>query len=193
LTAPEAIREKDRIVHRLIAETSYATLMDIGCNYGLHSEMSASLGRQVVALDAEEQCINELFLRIKKTGRDILVLFTDFLWPMGESGMVNSIPSVHQRLACDTTLSMALVHHLVFKHHIHFDSIAFNISKFTRTKAIVEFVPADDEHVSRWSPERFPWYTLDHFIKSMLKYFRRYSVLSSQPAPRRIVIFEEKV
>jgi hypothetical protein len=193
LASSEAIREKDRIVRRLIVETAYTTMMDIGCNYGLHSEISASLGKQVVALDAEEQCINDLFLRTRKTGGDILVLYTDFLWPMGESGLVNSIPSVHQRLACDTTLAMALVHHLVFKHHIHFDSIAFNISKFSRKKAIVEFVPADDEHVSRWSPEQFPWYTLDEFIKSMLKYFRRYSVISSQPAPRRIVIFEEKV
>lgn len=186
----ETIRQKDRIVQRLIAEDPYPTVLDIGCNYGLHSEISASLGKQVVAVDAEEQCTNDLFLRTKKTGRDILVLFMDFLWPNGDSGIVNSIPSAHRRLACDTTLAMALVHHLVFKQYVNFDSIAYNMSNFTRNKAIVEFVPADDEHVSKWSPERFPWYNLENFIKAMLKYFRRYSVIPSDPAPRKIVIFE---
>jgi SAM-dependent methyltransferase len=189
---PEVIRQKDRIVQRLIVEDPYATVLDIGCNYGLHSEIAASLGKQVVAVDAEEQCINDLFLRTKKAGRDILVLFMDFLWPNGDSGIVNSIPSAHRRLACDTTLSMALVHHLVFKQYVNFDSIAYNISNFTRKKAIVEFVPADDEHVSKWSPERFPWYTLENFIKAMLKYFRSYSVTSSDPPPRKIVIFESR-
>jgi SAM-dependent methyltransferase len=193
LTAPETMREKDRIVHRLIAEDRCSSVLDIGCNYGLHSEISASLGKQVVAVDVEEHCINDLFRRTRKTGLDILVLFVDFLWPMGESGIVNSIPTIHERLVCDTTLSMALVHHLVFKHYIHFDSIAYNISRFTRKKAIVEFAPAEDEHVSKWSPERFPWYNLEKFITSMLKYFRRYSVLVSEPAPRQVIVFDERI
>ena len=186
----QTIRQKDRIVQRLMAEDPYATVLDMGCNYGLHSEISASLGKQVVAVDVEEQCINDLFLRTKKTGRDILVLYMDFLWPNGDSGIVNSIPPAHQRLACDTTLAMALVHHLVFKQYVHFDSIAYNISNFTRKKAIVEFVPADDEHVSKWSPKRFPWYNLENCIGAMLKYFRSHSVIPSEPAPRKIVIFE---
>lgn len=184
------VREKDRIVHRLMSSDPHSTVLDMGCNYGLHSEICAELGKRVVATDIEETCLNELFIKTKQSKRSILPLYVDMLWPIGDSGFMNTIPSAQNRLACDTCLAMAIVHHLVFKHFASFESIARNISQFARQRAIVEFVPRDDWHVAHWEPERLPWYTEENFMAAMLEYFTHCTIISSEPAPRQIMVFE---
>lgn len=188
----ENIREKDRIVQRLVSSDPCSTVLDMGCNHGLHSEICAELGKRVVAADIEETCINELFVRTKQSKRSILPLYVDMLWPIGDSGFMNTIASAHHRLACDTCLAMALVHHLAFKHFASFESIARSISRFTWHRAIVEFVPREDWHVAQWAPERLPWYSAENFIAAMLEYFTHYTIIPSEPAPRQIMMFEGK-
>jgi hypothetical protein len=87
---------------------------------------------------------------------------------------------------------MALIHHVSFGHHLSFDAFARNLSRFAGSRAIVEFIPAEDIYVSQWEPQRLPWYTLDRFIAAMLRYFETHTVLPSDPIPRTILIFEGK-
>jgi hypothetical protein len=185
----ESVRLKDRVVHDLMASDPARTVLDIGCNYGLHSQMCAAMGKRVVSLDIEETCLNDLYLRAKRTGQDILPLYVDFLWPLPESGLMNTFPPARQRLASDTVLAMALVHHLVFKHFLSFETIASSIAGFSRSRAIVEFVPAEDVHVAQWSPERIPWYRLENFVDAMRRHFRGVESVASEPFPRRILVF----
>jgi hypothetical protein len=185
----ENVRLKDRLVHDLMASDAATTVLDVGCNYGLHSQMCAALGKRVVSLDIEETCLNTLYLRAKGTGQDILPLHVDFLWPLPASGLMNTFPSARERLACDTVLAMALVHHLVFKHFLSFEAIASSIAGFSRSRAIVEFVPAEDVHVAQWSPERIPWYRLDNFVDAMRCHFRGVETVASEPSPRQILVF----
>jgi SAM-dependent methyltransferase len=187
-----SLRDKDTILNTLMASAAGRTVIDIGCNYGLHSEMCADLGKRVVAVDIEETCLNDLYMRTVQSRKDILPLYTDFMWPVGESGLMNTFAAVHDRLQCDIVIVMALIHHIAFKYYASFDAIARNIGRFTRRRAIVEFVPADDWHVARWSPERLPWYTMEKFIAAMLTYFQTYTVVPSAPHPRKILIFENK-
>jgi hypothetical protein len=185
------LREKDRIVHRLLERDSGKTLIDIGTNYGLHSEIAAAFGKRVLACDIEETCLNSLYLRTHKYGSDILPLYHDFLWPIGTSGILNTIPSAEDRLSCDTALVMAVTHHLAFKQHVSFEAMALGISSLAKRRAIVEFVPAEDEHVAFWSPERLPWYNLDNFIAVMKQYFKSYSIVASEPLPRCVILLEK--
>lgn len=185
------LREKDRIVHRILAEDSGNTLIDIGTNNGLHSEIAASFGKRVLACDIEETCLNALYLRTQQTKADILPLYHDFLWPIGTSGILNTIPAAEDRLACDTVLLMAVTHHLAFKQHVSFEAMALGISRLAKRRAVVEFVPADDEHVAQWNPERLPWYNLDNFILAMKRYFKTHSVVPSEPLPRCVIVFEK--
>jgi hypothetical protein len=186
-----ALREKDRIVHRLIEQDSGKSLIDIGANNGLHSEMAAALGKRVLACDIEETCLNSLYERTRKNDSDILPLYHDFLWPIGTSGILNSIPAAGDRLACDTALLMAVTHHLAFKQNVSFEAMARGISSLAKRRAIVEFIPAEDEHVALWSPERLPWYCLDNFIAAMKKYFIVQSIIDSAPSPRCVVDFSK--
>lgn len=185
-----SLREKDRIVHRLLAGDDGESLIDVGTNYGLHSEMAASLGKRVIACDIEESCLNSLFVRARAMGNGILPLYHDFLWPIGTSGILNSIPAAEERLACDTALVMAVTHHLAFKQHISFEAMALGISRLAKRRAIVEFVPAEDAHVARWAPEALAWYTEEHFIAAMRRRFRCHTVIQSEPRPRRVIVFE---
>lgn len=185
-----SLREKDRIVHGLLAADAGETLIDIGTNNGLHSEIAAVLGKRVLACDIEESCLNSLYLRVRDRGADILPLYHDFLWPIGTSGILNSIPAAEDRLRCDTLLMMAVTHHLAFKHHVSFEAMARGIDRLARRKAIVEFVPPTDVHVAQWDPGSLPWYCLDNFLSAMTVYFDRYTIVPSEPVPRCVVVFE---
>lgn len=185
-----SLREKDRIVHRLLSADRGETLIDIGTNNGLHSEIAASLGKRVLACDIEESCLDALFLRSRDQGLDILPLYHDFLWPIGTSGILNTIPAAEDRLRCDTVLMMAVTHHLAFKQHVSFEAMARGLDRLARDKAIVEFVPAADVHVAQWNPESLPWYGEENFLAAMRPYFSRNSVFESEPFPRRVFVFE---
>ncbi|MGE3507845.1 MAG: hypothetical protein AB7N65_03065 [Vicinamibacterales bacterium] len=187
-----ALRGKDRVVHRILAGDPGRSLLDLGTNRGLHSEMAASLGKRVVACDIEEGCLNDLYLRTRASRVDVLPLYHDFLWPIGTSGILNSIPAAEDRLACDTLLMMAVVHHLAFKLHVSFEAMARGIARLARHRAVVEFVPPDDEHVARWSPERLPWYGLDRFVAAMRRHFDIQAMVSSEPAPRCVIVFDKQ-
>lgn len=187
----EHLRIKDRLIHELMSDDPGTTVLDLGCNLGLHSRICAALGKRVVAADVEETCINSLYLEAQRADADILTTYIDVLWPIGDSGVLSSIPSVYQRLQCDTVLVMALSHHLAFKHHVTFEALGRLVSNFTRRRAIIEFVPPDDQHVVPWGPERLPWYNLDEFLSSMLGYFQKYTVFHSGTAPRIVVVFEK--
>jgi hypothetical protein len=186
-----SLREKDRIVYRILDQDNGKTLIDVGTNNGLHSEIAAALGKNVLACEIEETCLNLLYARTHERGSSILPLYHDFLWPIGTSGILNTIPAAEDRLSCDTALVMAVTHHLVFKQHVSFEAMARGISSLAKRRAIVEFVPAEDEHVALWSPERLPWYNLDNFIAAMRQYFKSYSIIASEPRPRCVIVFEK--
>ena len=185
------LREKDRIVFRLLERDSGRTVIDIGTNNGLHSEMAASLGKRTLACDIEETCLNALYRRTREHGFDVLPLYHDFLWPIGTSGILNTIPAAEDRLACDTALVMALTHHLAFKQHVSFEAMALGLSRLARLRAIVEFVPPEDRHVALWSPERLPWYNLTNFIAAMRRHFKSHSIIASEPHPRCMIEFDK--
>ena len=191
LTDHSALREKDRIVHRMIEQDSGKTLIDIGTNNGLHSDIAAALGKRVLACDIEETCLNSLYARTNKRGSDILPLYHDFLWPIGTSGILNTIPAAEDRLSCDTVLMMAVTHHLAFKQHVSFEAMAIGISSLSIRRAIVEFVPAEDEHVALWSPGRLPWYNLENFIAAMERHYKSHTIIPSEPRPRCVIVFEK--
>ncbi len=184
------LRLKDRIVHDALERDEGGTVIDIGTNNGLHGEIGAALGKRVLACDIEESCINRLYLRTAATGADILPLYHDFLWPIGDSGLLNSIPSSVERLRCDTALAMAITHHLALRRGVSFEAIARGIHGLARRRAIVEFVPFEDEHVSLWSAERPPWYSLESFLAAMKRHFDSFTILPSEPSPRVVIVFE---
>lgn len=184
------LRLKDRIVLEALRGDDARSVLDLGANHGLHSRMAAALGKRVIAADVEEACLNRLFLEVARTGEDILPLHHDFLWPLGDSGILNSIPSSIERLRCDTVLAMAITHHLALRRGVSFEALAAGIHALARRRAVVEFVPGDDVHVAGWTALHRDGYTLERFVAAMSRHFESHRIIPSDPAPRVVIVFD---
>lgn len=189
----EELQPKQRTVYRLLEQISAKTLVDIGCNLGWYSELAVSLGYHVVAFDKDDAALCSLYRRAKTHNLPILPLMLDFFKPTPSHGLIGQgYPSAIERLICDVSLVLAMVHHLVFKQNLSFDQIAERISAFTRQYSIVEFIPKEDYYVTKWIwvKSKYRWYTMEQFITSMKRYFSKVSVFESSPPPRKILLFE---
>ena len=180
---PEKIRNVYEIITRLHPET----LLDIGCNKGWFSKLALQQGANVISTDIDESSINSLYGHAKRARCKILPLFMDFCRPTPPHGLANAYRDAQSRLRSDMVLALAVTHHLVFKKSLSFEAIAKQLSEFTGKWLLVEFVPADDIHVSKWMNDQYLWYTIDNFIKALEKYYHDIEVIESNPYPRKLV------
>lgn len=184
---------KQKVVYDILNELKdkMETVVDIGANQGVYSEVAADLGYKVVAFDIDETSISKLYNRNKGGTRKILPLIFDFSKPTMAHGLyTDGYLSGEQRCACDISMALALVHHTSYKQRVSFDTTAEYLNKFTKKVAIVEFIPSTDKHIAGWS-NRPAEYSQENFIKSMMKYFDSYEVRKSNPDPRTILIFRK--
>ena len=191
LADPEKLPSKAVSVLEFLKNLDKGTLLDMACNRGEYSYLAAELGFKVIAFDNEASLISDMYLKNKTEDKDILPLKMDFLWPTSCYGLGLSMPTSFERFKCDTTLVLALVHHLVFKQKVNFEVIARIIDRYAGKNAIVEFIPHDDFYVSKWMTEKHGWYTLENFIRAMKVYFNKFTVVDSSPPPRKIILFQK--
>ena len=123
----------------------------------------------------------------KQTKCNILPLILDFCRPTPPHGLVNSYQDAITRLRAEMVFALAVTHHLVFKRNLSFEAIAKQLSEFTEKWLIVEFVPADDIHVSKWIGDQHAWYTIENFIKALKKYYQQIEITESSPSPRKLL------
>lgn len=172
-------------------EKGAETLLDIGANQGVYSNMAADLGYRVVAFDIDQTTIAKLYNYTKISQRNILPVIFDFSKPTEAHGLYTKGYTVgHERFKCDVTVALALTHHMSYKQRVDFDTYAERTSQFTKRFAMVEFVPSDDKHIAGW-PNKPPWYSMDQLITSMMKHFKSYEIRPCNPEPRKLVVFEK--
>lgn len=182
-------------VYGKLTEYKPGTVLDIGSNKGWFSELAEGMGSRVIAVDIDEESVMELYQKLKTNNRKILPLVMDFIFPTKGHGMLNCYPSAEDRLAADMVLVLAVTHHLVFKRFLNFDTISMALAKFSRKWLLVEFVPADDLHVSKWiadSDQDFSWYNLENFMDALSNDFKDFEILESSPEPRKLVFCRRK-
>jgi hypothetical protein len=176
-----------------IAKEGCDTFLDIGCNVGWYSIRASEMGLDTVAIDLDAACISELYENSKKNQYNVLPLVFDFndCMKIVRSGYKN----FSERLSCDLTMSLALLHHLVFFQDQKFEDIALRLSALSNKKAIVQFVTREDSYVKHWinttKNKNYDWYTMDNFIGVMLKYFKNYDIFESSPKGRKLILFEK--
>jgi hypothetical protein len=120
----------------------------------------------------------------------ILPLVMDVCAPTPAHGLAAAYPAAGERLQADLILALALTHHLVFKRRLSFATIAQQLSVFSKRCLVTEFVPAEDEHVRRWTSAEFSWYRLEGFLDALRPLYRKIEILESSPAPRVLVACE---
>jgi ribosomal protein L11 methylase PrmA len=179
---------KHQTVYNILSTVRPKSVLDIGSNRGWYSRLAASLGMNVVAFDTDETAINRLYRDVKSGNVPILPLVVNIREPSPANQIA---PSAVDRLQCDLVLALALVHHLVFKHFLRFDKIVAKLALFTKRTLVVEFVPKEDQFVSKWWSPKYDWYTLENLTTELRQYFRNVSVYPSYPQPRVILLCEK--
>lgn len=162
----EYLKAKTSLVKSYIDGTGFKTVIDLGANDG-HFSFLFDPVTKVIATDADINCINELYLKIKKESRtNILPLVNDLTTPSPAIGWNNAErDSISNRLKADLVLALALVHHLAIAKNVPLQMIADWLHPMAEN-LIIEFVPKTDEKVKLLLQNRediFEEYSLDNF------------------------------
>lgn len=156
--------EKTKTVQSFLKDISYETVIDLGANDGYFSLLCKD--KKVVALDADANCINELYVKIKKDKYNILPLVINLLAPSPSIGWNNKERnSITERLKADLIIALALVHHLAISNNVPLSMIADWLRPMGKY-LLIEFVPKEDEKVQLLLQHRediFSEYSLQHF------------------------------
>jgi len=143
----EAIQGKRRFVEEVLREFRPRRLLDLGCNTGSFSEMAATAGASVVAVDADPVVVDEVFRRLRASDLDVLPLVIDIARPSPALGWMNQEqPSFLERSAgnFDAVLMLALVHHLMVAAGIPLAQIVTLAARLTGELLLIEFVAPQD-------------------------------------------------
>ena len=183
--------DKLRVPVELIRQLRPATLLDIACNTGWFSRHAVRAGSRVVAFDIDETCVSQLYLETARHGEPILPLLMDFTRPSPLHGCKLHYPAAPDRLRCEMTLALAVVHHLVFKQGLRFEPIADHLAAYTSRRLLVEFVPREDRYVSQWYNDSFDWYHAEGFKAALASHFKTMGTFPSAPEPRIFLLCEK--
>jgi len=173
--AAEALKES--FLRKFLERERIKTLLDIGCNTGSYSRMAAEYGIQVVAIDSDMACVEELYKDSQRNNRSILPLCADISNPSPAIGWENKERrSLLERLNLrfDCVLSLALVHHLLITKRVPLDFIVQLEHKLSRQYLMTEFVGKNDcmfKQLLRYRKESYDFYDVDYFKKKHSDHF----------------------
>jgi hypothetical protein len=139
---------KAAFVTQTLAGDAPAVVWDIGANDGYFSKLAAGTAGYVLALDADDVILDELYRSLSATGPDnVLPLVQDLADPspgIGWRGLER--PPLVDRSSPDLILCLAVIHHLVIGRNIPVRAFVDWLAD-QGARAILEFVSPDDPMV----------------------------------------------
>lgn len=200
LADPAGFLPKQKTVADLLRARTPGSVLDIGANTGWYSVLAAGGGASVIALEADEACVDILYERAKKQGLRILPLkvsFGDLTREIrGTGGGLLYRPGV-ERLGADLALVLGLVHHLVLGEGRSLDEVFAVLARLAKKTLVLEFVSLEDDKI-RDDPGFFPslgkfdasTYNLDRIAQAGRRHFTRLEIHASHPSTRTILVFD---
>lgn len=160
------LNAKTTLVKSFSNFVAFKSVIDLGANDG-HFSLLLGENKHVIATDADNNAINNLYLKIKKESiRNILPLVNGLTVPSPAIGWANTErESITTRLKADLVMVLALVHHLAISKNVPLRFIADWLQPMGE-HLIIEFVPKEDEKVKLLLQNRkdiFDNYTLENF------------------------------
>ena len=169
------LEEKKRLVRDFLNGQHFESVLDLGANEGVFSELAAAGAGQVIATDFDSRCINDFYLKLKKTSSpSILPLVLDLSNPSAGVGFDNTERTpFFERVKPDLVMALALIHHLAIAHNIPLSRLASFFSHFAPS-LLIEFVPKEDPKVIELLKNRediFDEYTREQFETCFGQYY----------------------
>jgi SAM-dependent methyltransferase len=152
--APESIAEKTRCVRGWLERRAPAWVLDLGANTGEFTAIAVQCGARVIAVDADADCIERLYLAGREAAapRSIhpVVAQLDDLCA-GRGWMGRESPGLIARLAgrCDVIMMLGLLHHLMLAAAIPVDAVAEFAAELAADTVIVEAISERDPMFER--------------------------------------------
>lgn len=148
-SAPD-LDEKMRFVDHVLTHSQPRTVLDLGCNTGTFSLMAAKKGATVLAVDADHDAVDRLYLRLKASPTSVYPLCVDITNPSPGLGFRNlEWDPFLQRARSDLVLCLALLHHLMITANLPLGHIAELLGELALQDLIIEHIPPDDPQFRR--------------------------------------------
>lgn len=170
--------QKTAFVERFLQSSRPARVLDVGCNTGHFSFLSAQSGAEVVAIDLDPEVIGHLWQRAKNEHANILPLVVNLARPTPALGWRNGeTPSFLERAEgyFDAVLMVAVVHHLLVTDQIPLTEIVEQASKLCTQWLVIEYVGPDDPQFKRLLRGRdalYHWFDRGLFEDELSKRFQ---------------------
>lgn len=207
--------KKQKIISDLLKKYKPHTVLDAGCNTGWYSILAAKHKCEVVAVDIDEACVNQLYFKAKENNYLILPLVLDianypedvFSLPYEDNKKIKKInnkypilQSANKRLQCEMFMMLALFHHLVLGQNKSFSQIISLINKFSLKYLILEFVSIDDPLIQnepeffpayKSNPSNFSSYSMKNLLKELEKFFKKITIIHTDINTRSVIFCEK--
>jgi hypothetical protein len=161
------LNAKNKLVQTFLSNVEFSTMIDLGANDGYFSLLYKNTEKQIVAVDGDANCINDLYCKIRDQKiTNILPCINTLNNPSPAIGWNNKErDSFNERMKADLVLALALVHHLAIACNVPLNLIADWLEERGKY-LLIEFVPKTDEKVQLLLQNRediFDDYTIENF------------------------------
>jgi hypothetical protein len=161
------LQAKTTLVQNFMNDIAFSNVVDLGANDGHFSLLLKNTDKQIISVDGDINCINELYNKIRSEKiANILPLYNSLNNPSPAIGWNNNERTAfYDRIKGDLILALALIHHLAIGSNVPLSLIADWLVPMGKY-LIIEFVPKEDEKVKLLLQNRediFTDYTLNNF------------------------------
>jgi len=191
------LEDKTAMVRQWLCNAMPDRVVDLGANNGKFSLIASLYAKEVVAVESDHACIDQLYLNIQEKKIDnITTILSDITQPTPGVGWNNKerMPLLN-RLNCDMVLALALIHHLCISKNIPLAFVAHLLASITGKYALVEFVPKSDPKIQQLLANRediFDDYSEEQFIIYFNQYFELQEVHSCFTSERKLFLWVKK-
>lgn len=143
----EQFHTKDQFVRDALARVRPKRVLDVGCNEGHFSLLSANAGASVVGIDYDPVVVGKVWKQARAENLDILPLVVDLAHPTPAVGWRNRECQSfldRSRGTFDMVLMLAVVHHMLVTERIPLEEIMDLAADLTTDFALIEFVGPED-------------------------------------------------
>ncbi|MCY7293631.1 MAG: class I SAM-dependent methyltransferase, partial [Ferruginibacter sp.] len=191
------LQHKSKLVKDYINQLNFKTVIDLGANDGYFSMLLQEKASNIISVDFDSNCVNELYKFTRKNNiKNIVSIVATLNTPSPAIGWANEErTSLTERLKADLVLALALVHHLAISNNVPLPKIADLFSKMG-TYLIIEFVPKSDVKVKQLLLHRediFFDYNIHNFKSSFGAYYNFIKEQKVRGTERILFLMKRKI